>query len=131
MVLAYFKKPCPDQKRLASIMQTDLVGEHGTQHRKLADYLRKHGLVAHPVRGGSLKEIRTALSNHLPVIVHYLEPAENDDHYSVITGMTNSHIVLNDPWNGKDLSFTHRELLRRWHDKAGAYTRWMLMVRPK
>lgn len=112
-------------------MKTDLVGENGTQHRKLADYLRSKGLTVCVSRNSSLRAIQKALEDKLPPIVHYLEPAEEDDHYAVVVGLTKTHIILNDPWNGKGFSFTHKEFLRRWHDKAGIYTHWMLTARPK
>lgn len=130
MVLDYFGISTPSQDTLAHVMKTDLVGENGTQHRKLADYLRSKDLIVRTSRNASFKDIEVALKAGLPPIVHYLEPAENDDHYSVVVELTASHIVLNDPWNGKDLTYTRKEFLKRWHDKAGVYTRWMLTARP-
>lgn len=130
MVLGYFGITTPSQDTLARIMKTDQVGENGTQHRKLADYLRSRGLVVRAFRNSSLKDIENALSAKTPPIVHHLEAKEDDDHYSVVVELTASHIVLNDPWNGKDLTYTRKEFLKRWHDKAGVYTRWMLTARP-
>jgi predicted double-glycine peptidase len=100
MVLTYFGINTPSQDTLARIMKTDRVGENGTQHRKLADYLREKGLVVRVSRRATLKDIENALTAGTPPIVHHLEAKENDDHYSVVVELTTSHIVLNDPWNG-------------------------------
>lgn len=130
MVLSYFGKPFPSQTTLARVMKTDLVGENGTQHRVLADYLRSKGYIARASRSSTFSDMEQALSEGYPVIVHYLEPSQNDDHYAVVTRLTKTHITLNDPWNGRGLTYTRPEFLKRWKDKVGTYIRWMLTVRP-
>lgn len=131
MILKFFGKPFPSQEALAKIMRTDLVGEEGTKHGMLADYLRSKRLIVRVTRESSLLDVEKALAKGLPPIVHYIEPSEEDDHYAVVVGLTKTHITLNDPWNGKDFSFTRSEFQKRWRDNAGIYTRWLLVARPK
>jgi ABC-type bacteriocin/lantibiotic exporter with double-glycine peptidase domain len=131
MMLKYFKKSVPTQDTLARIMKTDRVGENGTKHGNLANYLRSRGLIVRVSRNSRFSNIERALAAGFPSIVHYTEPSEEDDHYAMIVGLTPSHIVLNDPWNGKDFSLTRSEFMKRWKGTKGTYVRWMLLARPE
>ncbi len=99
----------------------------GTMHKYMIDEIRAAGLYCYVNNHSSVQEIAFFLKIGLPVIVHYMEPSENSqDHYAVVVGIEDHHIILNDPWHGKDFSLTLTDFEHRWHDGKGIYHNWLL-----
>lgn len=68
--------------------------------------------------GSIIKETRK------PVIVIYREPEDEDLHYALCVGLTNSNILLNDPWHGRGFRLPRDEFVRRW--KTWNISGWVL-----
>jgi predicted double-glycine peptidase len=71
-------------------------------------------------------EIFSFLERKLPVIVDFKEPSSDEGHFAVVCGVGNTHITLQDPWNGKEYRLPQKEFIARWHD--GASRRWIMVI---
>ena len=49
-----------------------------------------------------------------PVLVSYIEPADNSGHYSIVVEAKASGVCLRDPLSGKDIFLGKRDFLKRW-----------------
>lgn len=71
-------------------------------------YMLHSGLSAHGFTvnfGNQINLINSQLSSGKPVIVH-LTMNTNDGHYVVLKSGSNGNYIMNDPWEGPDLSFS-------------------------
>lgn len=116
------------EKQLAKEAHTD--PETGTRHKWMIGTAEKKGFSTYEETESSLDDICFLLERKFPVIVHFIEPSENDSHYSVVTGIEKGIVTLNDPWNGEGYRIPEREFLERWHCKCGAYVRWLMVISP-
>lgn len=79
----------------------------------------------------NLKDIEKWLNKGVPVIVDwftrgrsdYPDSAIADGHYSVVAGLDDNIIYLQDPENGKIRKIKHSDFLRVWFDFKGEYVR--------
>jgi predicted double-glycine peptidase len=77
----------------------------------------------------SMKEIAQWLEKGVPVIVDwftrgrtdYDEDDVADGHYSVVTGLDDMHIYLQDPEVGRVRKIVREDFLRVWFDFSGEY----------
>lgn len=132
MVMRHFGKSYPSQSALARAMKTDLYGDKGTSHGNMIGYFRAKGFIARSMYFATLEDIERLMEEGIPCIVHFTEPSEEDDHYAIVSEITPTKVVLNDPWNGNNFTFSREEFLKRWADKKGKeHPHWMLVARPK
>ena len=69
------------------------------------------------------------LDHKIPPIVHFLEPSEREDHYSVIVGLTGKDVVLNDPWNGRQEHLSRRIFMNWWTcNEVGRCKEWLMAI---
>lgn len=129
MILGHHGVSSPNQKTLIRTLHTDLIGERGTTHGAMRAYVRNRGFIAYTKSNRTLADIEKALLSNNPVIVHYTEPSEDDDHYAVVIGLMKDTVLLNDPWNGKNYKLSRSEFLKRWRDTTGKFYRWALFAR--
>ncbi len=125
MVFEYLGKP-ETQKHLARLLKTDPAT--GTSHLEMIREAEKGGFYCYVNKGSSLQEIQYFLSRKLPVIVHFIEPSGEEGHYSVITGMKNRELILDDPWNGKNIKMSMKDFGERWHDERNHSKQWMMVL---
>lgn len=116
------------QKQIALRAKTN--AKVGTQPARLVAALQEEGM---PVRVGqrkTLAQIEKALKEEKIVIVLFLEPEEDVDHYAIVREIKDGFIVLLDPYAKKGrTSMTTKEFLRRWKDKEVSRTRrWAAIV---
>lgn len=103
--------------------------EYGTHHQPIIKYITDHGLYCYVDTNSSIEELIHYLTNHkLPIVIHYVEPSEDADHYSLVIGFTDDEIILHDPWNGPKFKLSKKEFTKRWHDKKGNFPQWMLVA---
>jgi ABC-type bacteriocin/lantibiotic exporter with double-glycine peptidase domain len=101
----------------------------GTEHHDMIATVQKTGLYCYVNTQSSLAEIRFLLECKVPVIVQFVEIAEDEDHYSVIVGMNDTYIIFNDPWNGKHVKLPHAVFLHRWRaELVGDNVRWLMAI---
>lgn len=126
MVLKYFRIPIT---RWRAIQLCRTARTTGTARRNLVAAVRSFGLHVHVHTNGTIRELEALTRRHVPVIVNYREPAEEEGHYAVVVGVTKKSIVLHDPYHGPHFRLTHAEFKQRWH---GVHTRtnrrWLMAV---
>jgi ABC-type bacteriocin/lantibiotic exporter with double-glycine peptidase domain len=125
MVLAFFNKP-RRQERLGRLMHTNKAV--GTDRRYMIRAATRAGLYCYVNVNASLRELKRLLDDGTPVIVRFVEPSGNEDHYAVACGYAPEKIVLNDPWNGREFVMSERTFVRRWHDKDGSHAGWLMAL---
>ena len=97
----------------------------------MIEVFRKRGLYCYVNKDGTLEQIKNFLEEGIPVVVNYIEPSAEDGHFAVVVNLTDSVIVLNDPWNGENFVLNREEFLNRWHSKYDDASRWYLAVSDK
>lgn len=126
MVAAFLRRPIG---RLQAITLCKTTATHGTTRLNLIQAARSQNLRVHAHSNATLREIDALLRKKIPVIVNYREPQDEEGHYSVIIKVTNTHVVLADPYHGPKLKISRREFMSRWHGKhLRAHRRWMMGV---
>ena len=114
------------EKRLAKEAHTNY--EIGTRHKGMMETVKKNGFFYYEENEASLNDVCYLLEQKFPVIVHFIEPNENESHYSIITGVENGVVTLNDPWKGEGYKIDEKDFVERWHCKCGQYVRWLMAV---
>lgn len=134
MVLAEFgmKKT---QKELARVCGTTRFGTHA---KDLAACARRFGLHAFVKDDAALADLRHWVKKKkVPVIVAWFFIDEG--HYSVVTHIDTTHIVLQDPSTGRKRTMSAKTFLGIWFDFRGPYIkrktdlvlRRMIVIHPK
>ena len=100
----------------------------GTYRKRMISEANKMGFSCIAESNSSLEKIKHFVELRLPVIVYYIEPADNIEHYAVIIGFKNNMIIMNDPWNGKNFKIKEGEFLSRWHNQRRTFKRWMMVI---
>ncbi len=128
MVLAYFGLRVP-VRRLCRDMRT--TAKTGTTRRAMLAEARRRGLNARARAGLGLADLRRAIARGSPVIVNYLMPVDEINHYAVVAGFSGRDIVLWDPDRGKRFRLPVREFDRRWQGLHGGWhAGWALIAGP-
>lgn len=128
MLLAYYGVRV-SESHLMKDLHTD--AQYGTHHAAIISILRYHGLYCYVNTNGTLDEVQSFLNRAHPVLVHYIEPASNEHHYSVAVGYDQTHLTLHDPWNGEGFKIRFDDFEERWHDDKGSFPRWYLVASPE
>ena len=122
------------QHDLAKALKTE---ENGTEHDAMISVPTHAGLFCYVNNNSSVEEIEHFLSLGIPIIVHFIEPTDEEAHYAVIKRIRTSFlfkrkkIILNDPWNGEDFKLSRKEFEKRWHDEKNIYKNWILALSDK
>lgn len=128
MVLAYFGTRVP-VRRLCRSMRT--TAKTGTTRRAMLAEARRRGLRASARSGLGVADLRRAGSSGYPVIVNYLMPVDEVNHYAVVAGFRGRDIVLWDPDRGSRFHLPIREFNRRWQGLHGGWhAGWGMIVGP-
>ncbi len=127
MVLAFFKKRVSEE-RLARQMHTSK--QYGTTHHAMVRTAQRAGLYVYVNERATIEELQFLVAWGHPVIVDYVEPSANVEHYALVTGVTARQIKLQDPWNGKRFAVSRVQFLKRWHghDKKETTHQWLMAI---
>lgn len=128
MVLAYYGVRISEMRLRKKLHTESSPLLAGTSHGHLIDLARSLGFFSYANEGAELDEVQLFLHRKMPVLVDYTEPSSDEGHYSVVIGMENDHVILNDPWNGPEFCLTQHRFLERWHDPLTHSRRWMLVL---
>lgn len=126
MVLAYYGRAIAEEM-LAPLLGTNDV--MGTDRERMSEIIKSHQLVPYERTDATLDDVRHLIDNGMPVIVRHLDDDEDFDHYSVVIGLDDAHITLNDPWFGAGIKHELGDFLVHWpctYEKG--QTCWMLGV---
>ena len=103
--------------------------ETGTEHQQMINAVLKRGFHCYVNNDATLEDIHSLVERGVPTIVRFLETANNEDHYGVVVGVSSEEVVINDPWNGERVRFSHEDFMGRWKcDKLGDCTRWIMAI---
>lgn len=125
MVLEFFGV-FESEKKLAKEAHTN--PENGTTYKWMIDVATKKGFYCYVNNESSLEEIGYFLEQKLPVLVRFIEPSNNEDHYAIITGIQKGQIIMNDPWNGAGFRMEYHDFVERWHSEGNTSVRWMMVL---
>lgn len=80
-----------------------------------------------------LDDIRTCIQKGIPVIVAFIEPINDEGHYSVVTDINDEEIVLSDPEIDRypTIILPVHDFLERWKSQYTQREQWMLAFKPK
>jgi ABC-type bacteriocin/lantibiotic exporter with double-glycine peptidase domain len=128
MVLSYYGIEETEQG-LAELCKTD--SELGTDAVALKRAAEGHALKVEVKDGATFDEIKSWLDKKVPVIVDwfsrgrtdYSESAVPDGHYSVVVGLDEQYVYLQDPEIGGLRKIKRDDFLKVWFDFSGAYIR--------
>lgn len=98
----------------------------GTLRVMIVRELRKTGRPVRVVAHGTLDQ----LNRYLPAIASY-QDVDDDDHYTLVTEITKTHVIMRDPWHGPEYTLTTHAFLDRWKNpkRKKKYTGWFASIR--
>jgi len=113
--------------------QTKTNEKNGTLHKNMVNIILKNGFYCYVNNNSTLHEVKHLIDIGIPVIVNYLESSNDEVHYAIITGYEKDYLILNDPWNGKDLKLTNNFFKARWFDyhKHHIYEQGIIAISPE
>lgn len=114
------------KRELAAILNT--TPEAGTHTDEMSRVARAHGFAAFEKRDASLEDIKDFISRDHPVIVDFIEPGEEERHFSVIVGFDENNFIFNDPWHGEGFTMPIDEFEKRWASPENRYPKWLMVV---
>ena len=115
-----------EEKELLRV--TKVSEEYGSEEKDMVKAARLLGFKVCSKKNSNMKEIKEAPNYEKPVIVLYL--AWGDAHYSVIVGMTRTHLLLADPYKKGCVRQIRKDIfLKRWKpEKLPHVQKWMMTV---
>lgn len=143
MVLAYFGIEKTEEE-VATLCNRDSV--LGTNAMAIKHAAETYGMQVEVQNGANFEDIRSWLAKKIPIIVNwftrgrsdYSDSTVPDGHYSVVVGLDESRIYLQDPEIGELRTINRDDFLRVWFDFTGEYISWdglivrqMIVVYPK
>ncbi len=129
MVLAFYGIEATEEE-LATELETN--SDIGTLHHNIIEGVKSRGLYTYVNDKGTINELRSLLDLKVPVVVRFIEPYDDEDHYSVVVGANRFFITVHDPSNGAKQYYTHRSFLRRWKcEMIGPDAQWLMAVSDK
>lgn len=137
MLLMFWKLPGAElsDTELASCCKTD--PKLGTSNEQFIETARSFGISARVEHSGTFENIETWLTKGIPVVVDWFSPGRRDahegdmpdGHYSIVVGLDEKNIYLQDPELGALRTISRDQFMRVWFDfKGEAITTWNDMV---
>ena len=125
IVLGFFGVEKSEQE-LARLCKTD--PDLGTDDRSIKAAAEELGFQVEIKDKSSFEDIEEYLSKGIPVIVNWFSSGictqslsvVPDGHYSVVSGIDDTHITLQDPEIGRERRIAKNDFLRVWFDFRGA-----------
>ena len=110
------------EKKLAKLCKSNKI--IGTTGENLIKGARAIGLDGHIIDDANFKTIQRWLDKDIPVIVDWMSPGQSrpprarmaGGHYSIVVGLTSTHIVLEDPGLGSRRKIKRADFMSVWFD---------------
>lgn len=125
MVLSFYGIERTEEELQARLATNEV---RGTRHADMIRVAREEGLYVFENEHSSIVEIFALLKLLIPVVVHFVEPSENDNHYAVVVRVDDTHTTLHDPWNGKRTSMHTDDFVARWSSEHTSAHNWAMAV---
>ncbi|MBI4067815.1 C39 family peptidase [Candidatus Kaiserbacteria bacterium] len=147
MLLMFWNLPGQEKTdlELATVLGTD--PDLGTTNETFLKELKQFGLEAIVKDHATYEDVQEWLDKKIPVVVDWFSPgpegsAEDempDGHYSIVVGLDDENIYLQDPEIGHLRTVSRRHFFRVWFDfttdwiehKDNMIIRWMAAVYPQ
>ncbi|VVB73649.1 Peptidase C39 family protein [uncultured archaeon] len=94
--------------------KANTVPQTGTNHIGLVKAAEDFHLKCYPHENSSISQIKKAVDNDTPPIIHFIEPSEEESHYAVVVGYDSKGLIFNDPWNGRKFKMGFEDFKQRW-----------------
>ncbi len=122
MVLHYYGKEVTEEE-LGVVAKTTF--EDGTTNDNLLLAAQAYGLDGVWHQNGTIEELRTYAHTNVPVIIEWFSsdesPAPGEPHYSIVLDVTDIHVLLLDPEDGKQYEMSHVKFMSTWFSFSGPY----------
>lgn len=137
MLLMHFNLPGQEKADMELAPDLGHDPQLGVSNDMFVAALPKYGLKAEVIEQASFDDIGLYLNKKMPVVVDWFSPGRNDKsdsdmgdgHYSIVIGLTDSHIYLQDPETGTTREIKRKDFYRVWFDfKHEHITTWDDMV---
>lgn len=131
MVLSFFgiKHSQPEITQLIGVDDI-FIKENGVPTELMVTPIYTYGLTYTAMDNAKMHHIEEYIDRGVPIIINYIELAENEGHFAVIIGYTNDQIFLNDPIHGEGFTIDRNIFESRWKSKYQSQKGWMLAVAP-
>ena len=95
--------------------------QYGTEHEGLIEAAKKLGAQVFEKEHATIKDLATYLKKDTPVIVGWFSNHNSlGDHYSVVIGLTDTHVILSDPERDRAITKIKRDDFKNcWFDFVG------------
>ena len=126
IVLAYYGTE-KSEKELAKLCETKQ--DLGTDDQAIKKAAESLGFKVKIKNKASFRDVESWLNKNVPVIVNwftrgrtdYTDEDVSDGHYSVVSGLDNEHIYLQDPETGRMRKIEKEDFMTVWFDFTGKY----------
>ncbi len=125
MVLRFYGKVFSEKNLIDKLKTQKNIGTH---HQAMIDLARTEGFYVYVNNESSFKEIIFFNKKMIPVIVHYIEPDSNEEHYAIVVEINKKNVILYDPWNGEKFEISHVDFEQRWFDEKGNHKKWIMVI---
>lgn len=114
------------EEELAKRLMTN--SDIGTRHSDMIRVAQEEGFYVFENDDSSIVEVGGLIKLRIPVVVHFVEPSNNENHYAVVVGVDDRHLVLNDPWNGEKTIMEVAEFTARWSSEKRSDDNWIMAI---
>lgn len=145
MLLTYWDLPGKERTDIDLGYDLGTDPDLGTTNEAFIAALPRFGLEADVTYEASFDDIARALESNIPVVVDWFSPGRADKtdsemadgHYSIVVGLDDTHIAIQDPETGGLRTIERKDFYRAWFDFKHEYittwddmvVRWMAAVR--
>lgn len=130
MILHYYGREVSEEE-IAQVAKPTF--ESGTSVENLLLAAEAFGLVGEWHEEGTIEELRTYAEKDIPVIVEWFSsgegPEPGEPHYSIIVGVSDTHIFILDPEDGQRYEMSHLKFMSVWFSFSGFYIKEQSDVR--
>lgn len=132
MVLSSFGYHTSEEE-LARIAGTRHSDDGGTTHEGMMRAVHAQGFYGVEREGNTIADIEAHLDRGFPVIIDYIEPTDDIEHYALVIGHEGDTFIFHDPSNGAEFKLSKKEFESRWHNPLEDHQceRWMMVVSDK
>ena len=128
MVLAYYGVHYSEEQLVEKLKTNNEVG---TWRSRMYEVAVKLGFYCYENEGSNIANIHYLLDLKIPPIVRFLEEGENEDHYGVVVGASDSVLKIHDPWNGPLQEYSLENFLSRWTlNMYEESKQWLMAISP-
>ena len=128
MICAYFGKT-KNQHELSARLGSG--PEIWVPNEKLEAVAKEEGFFTQCKIMATFDDLTQYIDAKIPTIINYLDSENHEGHFAVVIDVTNTHVVLNDPWYGKEFQLTRDYLADHWYSFEGDRPQWVLAISDK